>query len=284
MDFVDKYSMKKLRDYSRLFSRGEVKKWSKCQFDGLYSKLEKYDEIEYYSGYSCLGVLRDIYKLLDKYYPNEYIYKNKLLNQWIRETIGADDSVIFNEFRLGKVIADMAMFNGVSRVFEIKTPLDKESRLNLQISEYKKIFNEIYVVIPKEFLYRYEKYDAGIITYNSELKEFKLFRKAARNTVMDVDILMEVFHTREYRAVVSEYYGELPAMDAFTQFSICKNLISKIPKDRLNSLFIKMMKCRKVNNSFYNKINSEFNQICLSMDFSKQEMNKIVYELKNYKI
>ena len=190
--------------------------------------------------------------------------------------------MIFNEFRIGKAIADLAMFNGVSKVFEIKTILDKEYRLSNQLKEYKKIFNEVYIIVPNVLLSKYSSFDdsVGIISFDSDSKEFELVQKAERINKIDSNTLMEVLHTKEYLEISKAYFEQLPEMNSFNQFEICKELISTIPQEDLNNLFITSMKKRNINNQFFNKVNSEFNQICLSMNFKKQDRDNLINGLK----
>jgi len=211
-----------------------------------------------------------------EFYANEYIYKNEFLNKWLIKELGSSKSAIFNELRIGKAIADLVMFNGCSRVFEIKTLLDKKYRLSNQLQEYKKVFNEIYLIIPESKLECYSMYEKniGLITYNQQQKVFKLHRQAIKNLDIDSNSIMEILHTKEYRQVVTEYYGEIPSCNDFQQFEICKDLISKIPSSELNNLFIQIMKNRKINNDFSSKKFQEFNQICLSLNLdTKQKIN-----------
>lgn len=87
---------------------------------------------------------------------------------WLIKEIGEHSSKIFSEFRIGKAVADLVMFNGYSKVFEIKTEYDSDSRLPLQLENYKKAFNQIFLIIPELKLSFYEKYncDIGIITFS----------------------------------------------------------------------------------------------------------------------
>lgn len=276
------FTSNQLRDYSTLFSRSEVNRWLKGDFKSIDTKLQRYNLVEKNKGKSYLKILKKAYKVLEDNYQNEYILKNEFLNKWLKNELGSNNSVIFNEFRLGKAIADLAMFNGVSKVFEIKTILDKEYRLSNQIEEYKKIFNEVYIIVPSELLSKYANYDnsVGIISYGSKIKNFELFRKAERLNNINSDILMEVLHTKEYIKISQEYYANLPKMNSFNQFEICKELISKIPQDELNKLFIATMKNRNIHNQFFNKVNNEFNQICLSLNLKKQERDNLINSLK----
>lgn len=275
-------SINQLRDYSTLFSRSEVNRWLKGDFYSINIKIERYNLIEQYKGNSYLNFLRNTYRILEKNYPNEYVLKNEFLNNWLKKELGTDKSVIFNEFRIGKAIADLAMFNGVSKVFEIKTILDKEYRLSNQLQEYKKIFNEVYIIVPKILLSKYSSYDSsvGIISFDSSSKRFELVQKAKRVNKVDSSTLMEVLHTKEYLEISKAYFGQLPEMNSFNQFEICRELISKIPQVDLNNLFLSTMKKRNINNQFFNKVNNEFNQICLSLNLKKQERKNLINVLK----
>ncbi|HCO19836.1 MAG TPA: hypothetical protein DIT47_01720 [Flavobacteriaceae bacterium] len=276
------FTSNQLRDFSTLFSRSEVNRWLKGDFNSIDIKLERYNLIEKNKGNSYLKFLRNTYHILEKNYPNEYVLKNEFLNKWLKKELGTNNSAIFNEFRIGKAIADLAMFNGISKVFEIKTILDKEYRLSNQIQEYRKIFNEVYIIVPDVLLTKYSNYDEsiGIITFDSNSKNFKIVQRAKRNKELNPETLMEVLHTKEYLEITEEYYEQLPQMNSFNQFEICKGLISKIPQKELNDLFLSKMKKRKINNHFFNKVNNEFNQICLSLNLKKEERDNLINSLK----
>jgi len=280
------YSINQLRDFSSLFSRSEVIRWFKEDFESIDLKLQRYKLSENNKGNSYLDILKQTYQILEKHYPNEYILKNEFLTQWLKNELGNKDSVIFNELRIGKAVADLAMFNGKSRVFEIKTILDKECRLSNQIKEYKKLFNEVYIIVPSELLAKYIEFDTniGIITYDSSSKIFKLIQKSIINDNMDIEVLMEVLHTKEYLDIVNCYYDDVPEMNSFTQFNICKKLIAEIPSKELSRLFISKMKERRINNLFFNKRNREFNQICLSLNLEKSERDDLILKLKTNKV
>jgi len=285
-DYYMSYTQNQLRDFSSLFSRNEIYRWLKDDFRSIDLKLNRYNILEKNRGNSYLNVLKMTYKLLEEYYPNEYILKNEFLNHSLIKELRNSNSVIFNEFRIGKAIADLAIFNGISKVFEIKTILDKEYRLSNQLYEYKKLFNEIYIIIPKVQLSKYISYDKsiGVITYDSTSKIFYLAQEAERNNIIDSKAIMEVLHTREYLKIARSYFQELPEMNAFTQFEICKSLISKIPQQYLNKLFLETMKERNKNNLFFNKLNNEFNQVCLSLNLKQSERDNLILKLKINKV
>ncbi|BBI65824.1 hypothetical protein PKHYL_00150 [Psychrobacter sp. KH172YL61] len=95
---------------------------------------------------------------------------------------------------------------------------------------------------------------------------------------------MNVLHSKEYLNITYDYYDELPEINAFNQFEVCKSLISKIPYEKLNYSFIEAMKNRKVYNSFFNKVNNEFNQVCLSLNLKEEQRKDLINKLKTHKV
>lgn len=278
-----RYSVNQLRDLSSLFLRSEALRWFKNDFSSINLKLQRYNQYDNFKGKSYLEVLKKAYKIVEKNYPNEYILKNEFLHKWLLKELGQTDSVVYNEFRIGKAVADLAMFNGISKVFEIKTILDKETRLSTQLLEYKKIFNEVYLIVPHCQLEKYAAYDTtiGIITYEANSKQFNLFRKAIYCDNIDVDVIMNVLHSKEYLKIVQENFTEKPVMNAFTQFEICKKMLSTLSTNDLNKLLIECLKKRQINNAFLNKSNYQFNQIFLSLNLSEKERDNLIFNLKS---
>ena len=276
-----RYTINELRDYSSLFSRNEVVRWYSNDFSSIRKKIERYDFPVFGKHCSYLSYLRYIYSVLEKFYPNEYVYKNEFINKWLISETGGTDSIIFNEFRLGNVVDDLVMFNGNSKVFEIKTLLDKETRLSNQIIQYSKIFNEVYVIVPETKSERYLQIcsNVGIISCGEGSSEFRLVRKPIENSEIEVDVLMEVLHTHEYISIVQNYFGFKPMFNDFNKFNICKGLIKEIPNDVLNKEFISIMKTRKRNNEFSKEV-KQFNQIFLSMNYSQPQKTKLLNNLR----
>ena len=275
-----------LRDFSSLFSRSSVQQWLNDDFKSIDIKLGRYNLYKKHKGKSYLNVVKESYRLIEKLYPNEYVVKNEFLNKWIKQEICEKNAVVFNEFRLGNAVADLAVFNGVSRVFEIKTELDNDYRLSNQIQEYKKLFNEVFIVVPKKQLLNYESCDAqvGIITFDSQAGPFELEKKS--NTFKNIDrrVLMNVLHTKEYLNIVKTHCEYIPEMNSFNQYDICRDLISNFSDANLNQLFIDTMKKRKIHNAFFNKVNRELNQVCLSLNLDRNKRDNLINKLKTNRV
>ena len=284
MGTVISYNLDQLRDFATLFSRREVLSWLKMDFSSIDFNIERYNStLPISENTTYLQYLKKVYRVLENHYQNEYIIKNSFLNEWLIKELGSNNSIVFNEFRVGNAKADLVMFNGVSRAFEIKTEYDSDQRLDFQLNNYQKAFNEIYLIIPESKLSIYEKYDKdiGMVTYGTQATDkFTLLREAKKVAKVDSRTLMHILHTPEYKRVVAEHYGELPAMTSFNQFRICSELINRIPSAELNEYFVNIMKLREMENTFSTRYFREFNQLFLALKMKKVTRKNLLENLK----
>lgn|SRR5690554_3637247 len=281
----EEYTLNQLRDYSSLFSRSEVEQWAIGNFDSINQKIARYDSnwISYKNA-TYISYLKHLYKILENHYPNEYIFKNSFLNEWLIKELGKSNSNIFNEFRVGNAVADLVMFNGHSKVFEIKSELDTDNRLELQLENYHLVFNQIFIIVPESKLDTYLKYNenVGLITYsNLRTNKFALIRDAATNLDIDPGTIMNILRTTEYKSLVKSFYGSLPKMTSFSQYEICKKLVQEIPTEQLNDLFIQLMKRRVFKPEVSGRNYKELNQINLSLRLNKKQKEKMIFNLKS---
>ncbi len=277
------FSQNQLRDYSTLFSRNEAQAWLKCNFQSLKYKITRYDN-DWLLGnkYTYNDYLKYVYSILESNYANEYIIKNSFLNEWLIPEKGHDNAIIFNEFRVGKSVADLVIFNGTSKVFEIKTEFDSDQRLEFQIENYKKIFNEVYLIVPQSKLSTYNKFEksVGLISYiTKQPQKFIIERPCEANYNIDPFTIMDILHSHEYKALIKKYYGFLPEMTSFNQFEKCSSLMHKIPTEKLNKLFIGKMKTRNISNELSVRYFRELNQLSLSLKLNKTEKQNLVKNL-----
>ncbi|MCP4461115.1 MAG: sce7726 family protein [Cytophagales bacterium] len=278
------FSSNQLRDYSSLFSRKPVKEWMNGNLSSIDYKIERYDKNWYSNnGTRYIDYLKFVYSILEDHYQNEYILKNSFLNDWLIKELGESNSELYSEFRVGSAIADLVMFNGTSKAFEIKTELDSDKRLSSQLEQYRKAFNEIFMIVPISKLEQYRTYDdsVGIICFdNSSPNRFSVFRSATKNVNIDTEALMHIFHTKEYKGIVTQYYGRLPDVTSFNQFEVCSDLIAKIPQTELNKLFIHQMKKRASNIGLSSRYYREFNQLSLALRMNVKNRKHLFSILK----
>src|SRR5690242_19341343 len=146
----EKISNSTSRILARIISNAGFRKLSTNSNYKTYGRYLKNTLIK--TGYSLKSpcTIEDLlnlsYDILQRDYRHEYLYKANLLSHYILKKYSLSDSVLLNEFKIARSIADLVLVNGTDKVFEIKSELDSPLRLKTQIDDYYKAFSEIYIV------------------------------------------------------------------------------------------------------------------------------------------
>ena len=158
------YDIEQLHYYASLFSGNVVQRSLKYNdYSAIFECLHRYDSDLMSRGLTYWDYFDYVYRILEKNYRNEYVYKNTLIKGYIVKEYSLKETKVFNEFRIGTSIADLAMFNGTSKAFEIKTELDNDKRLASQLGEYAKLMEEAYLVVSADLVDKYlPDIDSGV--------------------------------------------------------------------------------------------------------------------------
>lgn len=280
-------NIEQLRSYSRIFSSTSfLRLIQNGDFSFIDKKIERFDTNFIGNNKTYKDYIRFVYNILLKKYRCEYIYKNSLICDLIKDKYQFKESVVINEFKVGKSIVDLAIFNGVSKAFEIKTELDTSKRLDSQLTDYKKLFNKSYIVTHSNLASKYLNLDedVGIIALHKrnncyELEELKA---ANFNPVLDAEVLIKSLRTKEYKNIVQKYFEELPKVSSFKLFESCLSLLKEIPKDELNQLFLAEIKKRETNKNILLDCPKELKNICLSLNLNKNALIDLEKKLNQY--
>lgn len=225
--------------------------------------------------------LKTAYMQLAKSYRSEYVYKNALIRM-IVEQYSRSDTVIFNEFKCGRSYADIAMFNGKSRVYEIKTELDSPARLAGQLKDYKQFFEECYIVTHDSLVDKYAAWDdaVGIISlsFNGRKAKLRVVRSSGCHESFNSHLMMRLLHTSEYIKLTEFFYGSVPDVSAFDMFSACSALLSEVSQQELQKKCNELIKRRKTNSAdlwSYSNSTSHLLQILLALHINPRQYGNL---------
>lgn len=219
--------------------------------------------------------LKSLYNYLLNNYRNEFFYKNILLNKLIDER-KFESTIIFNEFRINKSIADTIFINGEPVLYEIKTELDNPDKLLSQIEDYRKAFAKIFVVTHHSLYYKYysiiKNMNIGLVFLNSnnQLVEYKSASPEYRH--LDHAVLFKLLRKSEYSKIVVDNYGYLPDVPNTKYFASCLTLVKALPILDFYRQVHNTLKMRINNNSPYvqnPKIPQELKYICYLLNMNQ---------------
>ena len=197
--------------------------------------------------------ISDIYEYLYKNHRNEYCYKNTLLNQLLVNSSihNLKTTTALTEINVNKSKPDFVLINGKSVVYEIKTGLDNFERLEGQLNDYYKAFDNVIVItdicnveglikILQNFKY------AGISVLGDDKRILEIKPPEPVRDFLDIQTMFKILRKYEFENIVMQYYNFLPDVSQFKYYDACFELIKAINIDDFFALFKSELKKRAV--------------------------------------
>jgi hypothetical protein len=202
------------------------------------------------------------------------------------KTHGTRNTILFSEFRVGKTIADIVMFNGISRAFEIKTEYDSPRRLTEQLANYKRLFDKCYLVIPEGLYDAYNKSidsSVGIILMKDQGTRLSLheIRPASYNDCFDVKLMMSCLRTKEYINITKSLGFSVDGISGYESYDYCMTKIAQAGINAVKPLFLAEVEKRKNNTCLLNKCPMPIRQMVLSLNLTPCKTEKLISKLKS---
>ncbi len=185
---------------------------------------------------------------------DEYVYKSALVRRILLGRHSLRTASVLNEFRVGECKADIAILNGTSTVYEVKSERDSLARLARQVLAYSHVFASVYVVTAETHL------DGVIDTIPDRVGIMQLNRK------FQVSIIREAVNSPE-RTSSAAIFDSIRTEEARLILSQRGFLAPDVPNTELSSVlrkeFIKLSP-RQAHDGMVSVLKQTRNQIRLS--------------------
>lgn len=182
-------------------------------------------------------------------YRTEYIYKTAVTNRILFGRHSPRTSSLSVELPVGRSIVDLAIFNGTSTAYEIKTELDSPRRLATQTPDYLRAFERVYIVTHPSHIDRYfQRCDerVGLLALNDNGSLTTVRVAASNKKHLDSNTLFKTLRRSEY----------VPALEVAHQKKIsapngliaaqCEQLFRELPLDQAHNIFVSSMRSRGI--------------------------------------
>ena len=279
-----------LKYTSPVFSNSSFDKiLKKGDHDFVKRKAKKYSD---FNPKLKLSTYNDFFKHLYNSmllgYRNEYIYKNTITNKILLGRHNLNTAIAFNEFRIGRSIADLVLLNGTSVVYEIKTEFDSADRLLSQINEYRKSFINVVVVTHFSLAKKYISFLAknnltyvGLIYLSRRNTLVEQIKPKADSSHLDISYMFKCLRKGEYSNIIQNYFGHLPEVPNTQFFRECLNLAMEIDPLVFHDLMFSCLKSRSLKGKeeiATDSLPRYLKHIGVSSNFSINE----IYKLKKF--
>jgi len=246
-------------------------------------KVAKY--VDSHNEYSNLDIIRFLYKSLQKNYRCEYIYKNNITLDIIKN-YSLSETLTINELKVGASKADLVLLNGAVRIYEIKTELDGLGKLSKQLCDYQKFADKVFVVTDekyaKKIISEYATTNIGVISFDAKNK-LNILKEAQSNSLLfNFETIFKILRKQEYLDLVISNFGSLPDVPNTKIFKECYSLLSQLEIADFQRQVLNKLKERKLQQPSLLKSNNtpkELKHICNSLDLNQQEYQNLYHFL-----
>lgn len=217
-----------------------------------------------------------------KNYRHEYIYKAAITHKILLGTHSLQTAVMLNEFRVGPNKADSVILNGTSTVYEIKSERDSLTRLEQQVSSYRKVFarvniitgenhlNSVFAIVPK---------DVGVLLLTDRF-QISTIREAIDSP--DRTNPEEIFNSiqlREARKILRAMNINIPELPNTQTHEALKKLFVTLTPSEAHSEMVKALRATRSHlplAEFVNKLPSSIQSAALSTPLRKQDQARLL--------
>lgn len=245
------YDKVQLRELASMVSHAAFKKLSSETNQSNYiRRMKKYvgwEMLDNQKPKSLDNLIAYAYNILEQNYRHEYLYKNKLLNDYVLRHYALEDTILLNEFRIGQSIADAVLINGTNKVFEIKTELDTPDRLLGQLHDYYKVFTEVYVFthasLKDKYLSILPDY-VGLLIYTEDSAVLEYRKASEYNLSLNAAAMMASLRKAEYGKLVKQLVGFVPDTTPVFHYQACLEVLQALPVEEVQQMYCKVLKQR----------------------------------------
>jgi hypothetical protein len=226
------------------------------------------------------------YSVLEQNYRCEYVYKNTIATRLFLSRHSLNSSFMTDELRSAGSRADIAILNGTSTIYEIKTQYDSFDRLEGQIADYKKVFDRLFLVTTEakaEIALNSLESSVGIIAMreNGALSVFREADSNKHNT--DPAAIFDCMRREEYSTVLRNEFGFLPQVPNSRLYTVAKEMFCTMSPEAAHDWMVHLIKKRGKSLAFSHLINevpSSLKHACLSFSKSHAMARTIAARLR----
>jgi hypothetical protein len=233
---------------SRLFSSSVIREMARRGESSLFARLLIESRLlESLPTYAPVGsVFEAAFSLLKREgYRHEYIYKAALTHKILLGRHSLRTASMLNEFRVGECKADLAILNGTSTVYEVKSERDSLSRLERQLDAYAQVFAQVFVIVAEPHVDAVKgsvPADVGIMVLNSRHNISTLREAVDRAESTSPAAIFDSIRTEEARMILLAQGVPVPVVPNTVLNSALRELFIKLDARQAHDGMVRMLK------------------------------------------
>lgn len=239
-----------LASLSNIFLPSVIKELAKFGSSSRFDRILKHTLNENFQAIadSKLSSIYDlIYDIIQKKYPNEYIYKNVLANKILLGKHSLNTSFMLTEVNVKNSKVDCVIVNGTFTAYEIKSKYDNLDRLLKQLDDYRKVFDKIYVVTDTDKVDRLthlKDEGIGLLKLNKNGSISSIFESVSNKENIDLSTLFDILRRDEYLFIINKLTKKKVDVPNSQIYKYAKEIFVTLDKSKTYNEAVKIVKKR----------------------------------------
>jgi hypothetical protein len=242
---------------------------NKAQFEQIISSEYKFSDF-----------YEELYNYLKENYRSEYVYKNVIADKILFQNHQLKESTLLTELRACGAKIDVAIFNGTSTAYEIKSEFDTTDRLNNQLNNYLKMFDKVYVVTDKKKEHEIIKKISpkiGVIVLNEKCSLVTIKKAKSNKANIIPEETFKVFNKHEHLEILKMNRINTNRIPNTKIFSKAEKIFCKLKPHDAHKLMVSLLIRRKNyrREKFIQEVPKSLRVIAVSGLFNSKQKRKI---------
>jgi hypothetical protein len=242
------FAQERLTAISRLFSSAVLQELARKGRSPLFSALVRTSDLQ--ASLPRPSLVADAFDQAFTYlrregFRDEYVYKSALVHKILLGRHSLRTASVLNEFRVGECKADLAIINGTSTVYEVKSERDSLVRLARQVRTYSEVFARVYVVTADAHLKGVAdsiSEEVGIMRLNERF-QISIIREAMDNPDRTSPTsIFDSIRTEEARMVLSLFGVTVPDVPNTQLSALLRGYFIKLDPRKAHEGMVEVLK------------------------------------------
>ena len=233
---------------SRLFSSSVIREMARTGKSPLFTRLANQSLLlkSFSASQRVFSLFDTAFSLLKREgYRHEYIYKAALTHKILLGKHSLHTASMLNEFRVGECKADLAILNGTSTVYEVKSERDSLSRLERQVAAYAEVFAQVYVIAGENHLAAViasVPEDVGVLRLTSRHRISTVREAADQSARTSPSAIFDSIRTLEARMILQSRGVTVPVVPNTELYSVLRKLFVKLEPREAHDGMVQVLK------------------------------------------
>jgi hypothetical protein len=216
-------------------------------------------------------------------YRCEYVFKNAIANN--NPPNAGNRALLTGELSVGCSRVDIAVINGTSTAYEIKTEMDSVSRLEGQLKDYRKVFDRILVMVPPHLVEKYASItpsDIGLVSVSLAGDLIPVRESASHRNEVSASVLFDCMRQAEYIEIIRSRWGQVPSVPNSELYRECKKLFCQLLPFEAHDLMANQVRLRgvsKAKTSLIDAVPKSLKLSALTLTATETEIRKLLARL-----